>query len=154
MVIIGSIGYGLYQKDPGYNWAFDKLLVGNLKDIEQRKDYTYEVKHEAKRGFFARYLFFINKNTPEDAVILFPTKEVIEAVPEEQKLGDMRYKGHIMYFIYPRIAIYADEENYEKNKDKITHVAIVNSQGYEYVPYTVSSKQQYTVVPIKPNVTQ
>ena len=148
------MAYAIYQKDPGYNWVFNNLLIGNLKDIEQRKDYTYEVKHEAKRGFFARYLFFVNKNTPEDAIILMPSEEVIDAVPAEQKLEFLKYKPHVMYFVYPRKAVYANLEDDKKYMDKITHVAIVNGQGYENVPYQIPNKQQYTVVPINPNPTK
>ena len=139
-------------KNNGYKWMWNTLLKKNLETIEKYKELTVAQRHESKQGFYAKYLNFINENTPEDAIILIPSDSVINSVDSKYKLKTLVDRRKTTYFIYPRRAVYEKSMEYDSiYLDKITHVAIVNYYGYESLNYGVSNKQQFSVMPVNLN---
>jgi len=97
----------LYQNIGGYKWLWDGLVIGNLKIRWDKPNITQEEKWEIKCGFDFRYANYLKVNTPEDAIILMPPREVL--VPKGKK-SDFNTKGSwgvknkawVTYFVYQR----------------------------------------------------
>jgi len=143
----------LYQKIPGYKWLWDSLVISNQKMIKKYPDLSLEQKFEIKCGFDYKYLHFVKNNSPEDAIILMPSKEDI--FPRGQKSdfntkgsGGIRNKAWATYFLYPRKLVYEVEKDENPLYKKINYVAIVNYLGYEKLNYEVNKKQKYNILPI------
>jgi len=139
------------QKINGYDWVVNKLVKKNVEEFEKYKDSPNEKLLELKIGFAATYYNFLIKNTPEDAVILFPTIDHIKSSPQipDAIKKFMVKAGYASYFLYPRKVIYEnDAEEYPDLYSQVTHVAIFNYWGYEKLPYKVQQRNQYTVLPI------
>lgn len=154
-ILIGLIVFfcfsSLYNnnKFAGYKWMHEKLIVGNYELMHKYPDHTFEQRQQLKLGFFAKYLQFINKNTPDTAIVLMPSGAVVSKIDKKRKLDWLGSKRHVGYFIYPRKAVYESNSNDSIYMDKVTHVAIVDGKGYENLPYRVKNKSAYTVLPIK-----
>ena len=93
-------------------------------------------------GFTYTYYNFVKNNTPADAIILFPTQaQMLE------KVIDRVSKAEITYFLYPRQVVFADETN-NPLFEQVTHIAIVNGYGYEYVDYEIENKEDFAILAI------
>ena len=132
---------------------WNNLVIANFQQILTYPDLTREQKLEIKCRFDYRYLNYISKNTPTDAVILFP--ELKTFFPEGQKSDfnnrgawGVKNKAWSTYFLYPRKVVYEYERTSSPDYSRITHVAIVNGWGYERLNYAVSNKQKYHILPI------
>lgn len=145
----------LKEENQGYKWVADVLIAKTPEQLEKYKNLTYDQKMEGKLGFAYKYFKFINDNTPEDAIILFPPDTIIR--PKGQvhhtKKGMNGYSTNpkwVSYFIYPRKVVYEDrkDEHPELYKNA-THVAVMNTWGYEKLPYRVRQKSQFSVMPMK-----
>ena len=136
-----------------YQWAWERLLIKNLKDIRSSGKLTIDQKNEIRHGFFYRYLNFINKNTPENAIILMPPDSVINAVDPNYRLGTLKDRRKTTYFIYPRKAVYNKSMEYDSAYlNRITHVAIVNYHGYDHLDYQIDDKQPFSVLPVSRSI--
>lgn len=141
--------YVLYKTVPGYQFVVDRLVLANLKIIEQNPNLTVNQKYEAKLGFDYRYIHYVEQNTPEDAVILMPPDSVFEKSDFNRGTWGVKIKTWDMYFLYPRAIISEqDSGSYPELFNKITHVMIVNGWGYDRLNYAVQTKQPYAVLPI------
>ncbi len=136
---------------PGYNWAYT-MLQGNLEVTQRYAETSTDERFEMKLGASHVYLRHIKENTPEDAVILLPSRA--DFFPEE---GEQLFQGEpynklwATRFLYPRRVILPQELGETPWSEKITHVAIVNGQGYEYLDYEVARKAPHAVYPIHLN---
>lgn len=151
LILFYSIFNFTLTNQPGYNWVWNTMIKSNLKMIKANPNITMQQKHEAKQGFVARYYDLINKNTPEDAIILFPSDEIINS-DKKFKLKLLRDRRKTTYFIYPRRAVYEKHPEYDSElMDKVTHVAIINSKGYDKLNYEVpqNQRQKFSILPIK-----
>jgi hypothetical protein len=142
--------YSMYSQNVGYNWLYGSLIKGSLDSRAKVSELTMDQRIESKLGFDVRYLHFINAQTPEDAVILFPPVDSIKTKKDGGQFADNRYfsnKTWTSYFIYPRKMIY---ETQLDDLDQITHVAIMNFWGYNYFPDTPKeSRAEYSVLVLK-----
>lgn len=138
----------LFENNKAYHWVYQNLLKNNLEIIKEHPDYTMNQKHQAKLGFFAKYLYFVTENTPDTAIILMPPDSIVDKIDKKYKMDWIRSKRHTTYFLYPRKTVYYKNERDSIYFDKITHVAIVNGYGYEHLPYRVQKRNQFTVLPI------
>ncbi|MDR2914554.1 MAG: hypothetical protein LBV74_06955 [Tannerella sp.] len=99
------------------------------------------------------YLYFadIRKNTPENAVILYP--EYNSFFPANKKSiyhnDGIAKKIWAIRFLHPRILIQPSELAASPYKDKITHVAIINGQGYKYLPYKLKNEPSSGIFPVR-----
>jgi hypothetical protein len=149
-IVIGLLLYKVISLDAGYQWVWKDLLVGNWKYIQIHRKANIEERNQMKLGFDYAYLNYIKKNTPEDAVILFPSKAHITEQNGKQKLSNnVTSKNWMTHFVYPRTALYKDEKDTNPLYDKVTHIAIVAGHGYEDLEYEVKEKQAFTVLPKK-----
>jgi len=136
------------QKD--YKWVYYSLMKENLKTMQKYKKLSIEKKFNSKLGFNYSYWKYIHDNTPEDAVILYPTREICFPKDKETKLtGEATNKFIITRFLYPRKLVYPTEIETNRYGKEITHVAIANGWGYEYLEYNVGYQIDYAVLPIK-----
>ncbi len=121
--------------------------------IKKHPDLSYEQKMQIKHKFKFTFCNFINKHTDENAIILIPSIEAIKNAKEldnkKSTSASLANKIYASYFIYPRIFIYPEEKGKNPLWDKITHVAIINGHGYEYLNYKVKKKAKYQLLPIK-----
>lgn len=148
-IILSLAFYMMINKSQAYTWIF-KLMKSNLEIIKKNPELTYQQKMEAKHRFKFRFCDFIVKNTPEDAVILMPAKDIIKNVKElNVGMGSLSNKDYASYFIYPRKFLYPYDKNKNPYWDSITHVAIIDYHGYEYLNYTVNKKSRFSVLPLR-----
>ncbi len=137
------------KNNPGYKWLSGTVIKGNLELIKKYKDLTFEQKLEAKLGFSMTYLNFVKNNTPADAVILLPPRELIKNSTDKTKLDkNIANKIWVSNFLYPRVVIYEDEKETSPFYSKITHIGVINGWGYHLVNYDVTNKQALTVLKV------
>ncbi len=138
-----------FSKQPAYNWVYNQLLKENMKLIRSYPDLSYDQKMQMKLGASYEYLLFLKQTTPEDAIILYPNPKAFkkEGSPFTQEIFNKIYATR---FLYPRKLVLENEIEQSKYADKITHVAIVNGEGKDKLPYPIDSTFQHGVLPLKP----
>lgn len=142
----------LYYNIRGYKWAWDSLVMANLKIIRENPHLTLEKKWEIKCGFDFAYLNYIKSKTPADAIIVMPAYSDI--YPEGEKsdfntgdAGGIKNKAWATYFLYPRKLVYEEEKGTNPFYEKANYVAIVNFRGYDRLNYSVEKKEKYLILP-------
>lgn len=121
----------------------------NLETIRHYSRTTTDNRFEMKLGLSHVYLRYVKENTPENAVILLPGKEAFYPEGEERIFSGEPYnKLWAIRFLYPRRVIIPSELGKTPWSEKITHVAIVNGRGYEYLDYEVEQKAPHAVLPM------
>jgi hypothetical protein len=153
-IIIGMLVYFTVQyligKYKPYNWAYNVLMKENYKTAKKYKYISLDRKLEMKLGYDFTYWKFLRDNTPENAVILYPTHNIF--FPEGKKSKFVREpasKMQALRFLYPRKLVYYNETETNRYGKQLTHVAIVNGCGYEYLEYAVANRADDTVLPIR-----
>jgi len=135
-----------------------KFLLHALNiDMKIIKDYplkstTIEERYHIVLSKIFSYYQSVEKDTPEDAVILYPSYDAFFPKDKEPMFHNagISNKMWAIRFLYPRTIISASELEQSPYKDKITHVAIVNGYGVEYLPYKdrLSKNALFGVVPL------
>jgi hypothetical protein len=149
-IVVGLLLYKGISMDKGYQWVWESLLKGNWEHIQVHRKASIEERNQMKLGFDYAYLNYIKKNTPEDAIIMFPLRTHITEQSGKQKLSSsINSKSWVTHFLYPRTALYKDEKDTNPLYDKVTHIAIVAGHGYEDLDYEVKEKDAFTVLPKK-----
>ena len=122
-------------KQPAYHWVYSSLLKENMATIKKHPELTFEEKMKMKLG------------TPENAVILYPSQEAFlkKGSPFKREIGNKLYATR---FLYPRLLILESELEESRYADRITHVAIVNGEGKDRLPYQVDPEIQHAVLPV------
>jgi hypothetical protein len=145
---------GLFTFVPGYNYAIKDVAIGNKQRIDQietrRLNFNLpELRQEDKLLFRIEdywYIQYITAHTPDTAVILLPPASAIDTTPEFNQLSDAEW---MEYFLYPRLCISEDQRETKKELyAKVTHVAIVNSWGYDKLKYQPHDRPTEAVLPI------
>ena len=156
-LVAGFFLFKCLEVQQGYNWAYYSLMKGNMATIRENPHLTLEQRNEMKLGFDYAYLQFLKNATPEDAVILYPSREDFfpEGVESPFK-QDVSNKIWALRFLYPRkLALPSELEiggsQMETNRyaKDVTHVAIVNGRGYERLDYEVETPVVHGVLPVK-----
>ena len=139
--------------NPVYVWLRDSYLKSNMGLIKQYPDATYDQKMALKLGGDYNYILFLRDNTPDDAVIYYPsggdfraTHPAIEQNPFNGKLID---KLTVVRALYPRKIVTEEEYGKTSWSKKITHVAIVNGKNRDKLPYPVGENYVNGVLPVK-----
>lgn len=138
-----------FSGQPAYHWVLNGLLKGNMEMIQKYPKLTYDQKMQYKLGASYEYLLFLKRATPENAVILYPSSTAFQkkGSPFTQNIDNKIYATR---FLYPRKLILESEMKAGKYADKITHIAIVNGEGRDKLPYSVDPKMEHGVLPVKP----
>lgn len=138
-----------FSKQPAYHWVYFDLLKSNMEIIKKYPKLTFDEKMLMKLGASYKYLLFLKRETPENAIILYPSPQDFREKdsPFTQNIDNKIYATR---FLYPRKLILESELKSSKYADKITHVAIVNGKGIDKLPYLVNPKVQHGVLPVKP----
>ena len=144
----------LMKKVDGYKWVRETLFKENLDFIKKNGSLTTDQKLEAKLGFDYAYVRML-KDSPENAVILMPTRTYIDTIRKQNQAISMNSAGIFNatwseYFLYPRKIVFEDERDKNPLYKKVTHVAILSYRGYEKLNYQVadSSKIAYGILAI------
>ena len=134
-------------KQPAYHWVYSSLLKENMATIKKHPELTFEEKMKMKLGVDYDYLLFIKQATPENAVILYPSQEAFlkKGSPFKREIGNKLYATR---FLYPRLLILESELEESRYADRITHVAIVNGEGKDRLPYQVDPEIQHAGLPV------
>ncbi len=144
----------LKQITKGYRWAVHDMAMGSYKqiqDIEQQvnsgriKPLTLDDKRSYKISTYS-YLKYLIDNTPDTAVILLPPYSV---TGDRSQYNFLHSSEWVEYFIYPRMCISEDARDmFPDVYQKVTHVAVVDSWGYQKLRYPVQSAAREAVFPI------
>jgi len=140
------------QKQPGYNWAYYKLLKSHMEFIRKYPKLPLEKRYETKMGTNYSFLAFLKNATPEDAVILYP--ESSDFFPEGVKspfTGEIYNKVYAIRFLHPRRLVTPSELKSSSLSKEINFVAIVNGRGFERLNYEVEKKFEHGVLAVKVN---
>ncbi|MDR1938844.1 MAG: hypothetical protein LBQ73_10170 [Tannerellaceae bacterium] len=149
--VVGILTFQCIEEQAGYHWVYNTLLKGNMKMITQYPNLAVDQKNEMKLGFDYVYLRFLKNSTPEDAVILYPSRE--DFFPEDKQSPfkqEINNKVWALRFLYPRKLVLPSEMETNRYAQDITHVAIVNGRGYERLNYTVDDVQEHGILPVNP----
>jgi hypothetical protein len=119
--------------------------------VKQNPNLTLDERYTAKLGSAYTYLMYIKSQTPENAVILYPSVE--EFFPKDKNSifpGNSGVSGKIwaLRFLYPRKLVLPSEMETNRYAKDITHVAIVNGYGFERLNYPVENKFEHGVLPV------
>ena len=148
VIVLFLLNKFVLDVQPGYNWAYN-MLQKNLETIRHYSRTTTDNRFEMKLGLSHVYLRYVKENTPENAVILLPGKEAFYPEGEERIFSGEPYnKLWAIRFLYPRRVIIPSELGKTPWSEKVTHVAIVNGRGYEYLDYEVEQKAPHAVLPM------
>ena len=97
------------------------------------------------------YMTTIKENTPIDAVILYPEYDAFFPTNKSPtfKHWGVANKMWAIRFLYPRTIVKVSELETSLYKEKITHVAIVNGFGQEYLSYKLDDENDiFGVLPV------
>ncbi|MDR2562657.1 MAG: hypothetical protein LBC98_01795 [Prevotellaceae bacterium] len=140
--------YAGISMNEGYKWVWTNLLKGNWQFIRAYSNANIEMRYTMKIGFDYHYLNYIKKNTPDDAIILFPPREqILESVGNQKLSNYVSIKKWVTHFLYPRRVLYQNEKDTNPLYNQVTHVAITAGHGYEYLEYTVDKQAAFAVFP-------
>ncbi len=142
---------GIYNYTESYKWLNKVLFLQNYNFMTKYSDYTTDQRLQSKLGYFASYMQFVKKHTPDSAIILMPPDSIIKGVDKKYKMKWLNSKRHTTYFLYPRKPVYMKNSEDSVYLKKVTHVAIVNGYGYQHLPFRVKNKTKYTVIPVDIN---
>ncbi|MDR2814678.1 MAG: hypothetical protein LBB79_08525 [Prevotellaceae bacterium] len=149
-VVGGLLFYGAAHDNSGYQWVWTNLLKGNWDFIQKHRKATLDERYQMKLGFDYVFCSYVRDNTPEDAVILFPLKKYnTEKGGDYQLTRAINVKNWVTHFVYPRKALYKDEQETNPRYHDVTHVAIIAGHGYEDLDYPVRERSYFTVLPKK-----
>ena len=139
--------------NPIYGWVKESYLKSNMRIQKQAPTATYDQKMAMKLGADYNFILYLRDNTPEDAVIYYPSggdfragHPSMQQNPFDGKLID---KLTVVRALYPRKVVTEEEYGKTSWSKKITHVAIVNGKNLNKIPYPVSEEYVHGVLPIK-----
>jgi hypothetical protein len=136
-----------------YYWAVHDVAIGgreNVREVKERatKPLTREDKF-AMRVSTWPFIDYINKNTPDSAVIYLPEGDSVTA-----NTGKWNYiydPEWMEYFLYPRLCVaQGREQDHPDLAKRVTHVVIFQGKGYDKLHYEVpdSLRPKDDVLPI------
>lgn len=137
----------------GYYWAVHDVAIKgreNVREIQSKvtKPLTREDKFAMRVGIWG-FIDYINKNTPDTAIIYLPEADSVTA--NNSKWNYIYEPEWMEYFIYPRLCVAMGKENqFPELAKRVTHAVIIEGKGYDKLKYEVPAEQraQEAVLPI------
>ena len=151
------VGFLLFSKipqaNPAYMWLKESYLKNNAAIVKQYPDATLDQRMAIKLGADYNYIVFLRDNTPQDAIIYYPTggdfRASHPAVEQNPFNGILIDKLTAVRVLYPRKVVVEREYGKTSWSKKITHVAIVNGRNLDKVPYPVPENYVNGILPMK-----
>lgn len=135
-----------------YSWLLSMYARHNLETARQYPDLSYDDKMRARLGADYSFLTFVRDNTPQDAVILYPSgndmRDSIQGQPSIFQ-GNLCEKLSLIRTLYPRRVILPHEMGTSPWGRKVTHVVVVGRHGADWLPYAVDSSFVIGVLPMQ-----
>lgn len=147
VVLIVLISF-VKNNNTGYKWMWETLIKANIESMRENEAVTDYDKNLSRHGKLFAFLSLINKQTPENAVILMPRDSVINRLDPNLKLTELKNRTIVTFFIYPRKAVYPDSELDKQALSKANYIAIVNYSGYEQLKHAPKTRQPFSVEPL------
>lgn len=139
--------------NPAYTWVKESYLKSNKMIADQYPDASFDDRMSIKLGADYNYLIFLRDNTPENAVIYYPSSGDFRAshpaVQQNPFNGKLNDKLTAVRILYPRKVVTENEYGKTSWTKKITHVAIVNGKNLEKVPYKVADTYINGILPVQ-----
>lgn len=137
----------------GYYWAVHDIAfkgMENVKEMENKavKPMTREDKLAMRIGTWP-LIDYVNKNTPENAVIYLPAAD--SAMANNSQWNYVYDPEWMEYFLYPRLCVeIGKEKDHPGLAERVTHVLIIEGKGYDKLKYEVpeSQRPREAVLPI------
>ncbi|MDR0437667.1 MAG: hypothetical protein LBH22_05125 [Bacteroidales bacterium] len=142
----------------GYRWVYDSLLKGNMEVIKKHPNLSVDERYQLKIGFPIAFLNHIKQHTPDSAIILIPKHTVFSETPKDPNqslrgMADWSYSKYAYFrYLQPRKVVFEWETD-SPYFEKVTHVAIINGWGYDYLSYPVHPEHRpnIAILPIHSN---
>ena len=135
------------KNNDGYKWAWETLLKGNWKIIQTNRSASITKRYAMKMGYTAQLLEHIKTNTPENAILLFPTKAQLQEKSQYNIDPNITVRNWVLHYLYPRRVIYANED-YAPLRQQVNYVVIVNGHGYESLDIEPDQRPPFAVIPL------
>jgi hypothetical protein len=143
----------------GYYWAVHDVAIKGSENVEEMKSkspkpLTREDKL-AMRVSTWPLIDYINKNTPDTAVIYLPEGDSITS--NNSKWNYVYDPEWMEYFLYPRLCVaMGRESDHPELAKRVTHVVIIEGKGYDKLRYDVpmNLRPKEDVLPIDHPSTQ
>lgn len=158
-LLVAVVGLVLLSKAVGnndsYNWLWNTFVPSNLEGAKMVEGMTPEQRLAAKLGTDFRYVMMLRDETPDSAVVYFPSKDDFLATPSYGEnlnfSGALTDKMTAIRFLYPRKVVIESELGRTSYAKRITHVGVVNGKNVNLLPYPVDSTVMHTVLPVVSN---
>ncbi|MBP3775153.1 MAG: hypothetical protein ILA34_07380 [Bacteroidaceae bacterium] len=141
LVVAGFLLSKVTRLNMSYSWLWNNYLKGNVEMIRQYPNLTYDEKMGMKLGADYQYLLWLRDNTPQDAVVYYPSAGDFRAghpaVQQNPFNGKLNDKLTAVRVLYPRRVVTEDEWGKTSWTAKVTHVGVVNGRNKDKVPYPV-----------------
>jgi hypothetical protein len=144
-----------------YYWAVHDVAIGgreNVKEIKEKavKPLTREDKFAMRIGIYP-LIDYINKNTPDTAIIYLPEGDSI--ISNNSKWNYIYDPEWMEYFLYPRLCVaMGHEKDHPDLAKRVTHVVIIEGKGYDKlhyeVPMNLRPKEDVLPIDLPPNQTK
>lgn len=136
------------------NWLWNYYAKANLQFIQSYPDLTLDERLAAKLGSDYRFLLFLREQTPEDAVLYYPTGDDFRSVRDQsgQSLfsGQLTDKLTAVRFLYPRRIVVEKELHKTSYTDSLTFITILSPRNRELIPYPIDPAFTIGVLPVTP----
>lgn len=154
-LLVAAVAYlvcpALLKTNVAYRWLIDGYAKANGEVIRQMRDLSYDQRLEAKLGYDYVFVEMIRNNTPDSAVVFYPSREDFTDTSVQRQIafnGALCDKLSAVRFLYPRRIVIEQELGKTSWSKRITHVAIVNGHGRELLRYPTDSTVVISVLPI------
>ncbi|MDE6491315.1 MAG: glycosyltransferase family 2 protein, partial [Muribaculaceae bacterium] len=134
--VVMIAGLLLFNSYRSYQWVYNDVLVKNLKFARKNSGLTFDQKMMMKLGVDYEFMMYIKANTPDDAVILYPSPEAFrrDGSPFRQEIYNTTFASR---FLYPRRLVQDGDMAGSVLADSLTHVVVVNGIAPSAIPLPV-----------------
>lgn len=134
-------------------WLWNYYIASNLEFIRSYPDLSLDERLSAKLGADYRFMLYLRDNTPEDAVVYYPTGDDFRAARSAD--GKQIFSGQLtdkltaVRFLYPRRVVVEKELGQTAYTDSLTHITVVSERNLKMLPYEIDPARALGVYPVK-----
>lgn len=135
-----------YRTVGGYQTLWSDMVNAKMAEIrkieEAYPDLNIHGRFSTKFGLDYQLMQGIVQQTPDDAVIYIPPKEIW---PARYKHMPGKREAWLSFFLYPR-KVYLAKSKDQAPPEDCTHIVLVEGWGEEFVPYSLTPQQRQQVL--------